>query len=353
MNTQHEHFDCARLNAIAITEVARRLGAKVKRAGRQHTTLCPWHDDHKPSLSLVEATNANYCHCFSCGRGGDVVSYVMAREHWSFQEACRWLSGEFGISTTQRQASSHHTSAMHPPQPQQPSQQPPPEYAYIPMPMLSKMASSESSLCRCLKLMFPPEAVDHLAEEYRLGTYALGKDEDYTVFPNIDHQGRVCNLKVQHYDTSPSSPRFAHSDKATCWLGAIWVREGRLPEGSLFRSDCLFGEHLLARYPAQPVALVESPKNALYGALAFPRWLWVATGNKHQLKRDVLAPLQGRDVAVIPDRDAIELWTKQVASMSDLANFAVSDFCNRAAGSSQPKFDIADYLQEQRLPRPF
>jgi len=33
--------------------------------------------------------------------------------------------------------------------------------------------------------------------------------------------------------------------------------------------------------------------------------------------------------------------------MSDLANFTVSDFCQRMAPEGQPKFDIADYLQQQ------
>lgn len=57
-------------------------------AGVNHFTLCPWHDDHHPSLSLVEGTGKNYCHCFSCGKGGDVIAYAMQRGQWTFQEAC-------------------------------------------------------------------------------------------------------------------------------------------------------------------------------------------------------------------------------------------------------------------------
>ena len=40
-------------------------------------------------------------------------------------------------------------------------------------------------------------------------------------------------------------------------------------------------------------------------------------------------------------------WTFVVSTMSDLANFTVSDFCQRMAPEGQPKFDIADYLQQQ------
>ena len=95
------------------------------------------------------------------------------------------------------------------------------------------------------------------------------------------------------------------------------------------------------------MALVESPKNALFGALAFPHLVWVAAGNKGMLKRGVLQPLQGRDVMVIPDCDAVGEWTVAISKMADLANFIVSDFCQRHAPEGQPKFDIADYLCQQ------
>jgi hypothetical protein len=111
----------------------------------------------------------------------------------------------------------------------------------------------------------------------------------------------------------------------------------------------LFGEHLLARYPDSLVALVESPKNAVYGALAFQQLTWIATGNKSMLKREVLQPLRNRDVIVIPDCDAVDEWTKAIIGMKDLANFTVSDICRREAPAGQTKFDIADYLQNQRM----
>ena len=345
MNSQHERYDTDRIRAISILEVARRLGDSVRRAGVSHVTLCPWHEDHHPSLSLVEGTDKNYCHCFSCGGGGDVISYTMQHEGWTFQEACKWLSNEFCISTTQV------GGPVPCPKPRPAVKPVEPVYTYIPMSMVDELVSSENSLCRCLMRMFQPEAVEWLVEEYRLGCYSMNRLDDYIVFPNIDRQGRVCNLKVQHYDTDQASPRFCHNDDKTFWLGAVWAKEGRLPKDACFRSACMFGEHLLPRYPESIVVLVESPKNALFGALAFQQMTWVATGNKGMLKREVLQPLQGRDVIVIPDCDAVDEWTETIGAMADLANFTVSDFCRRMAPEEQPKFDIADYLQ-QRLFRP-
>ena len=347
MSTNSEHFDVSRINAIPITGVAQRLGYELKRAGSVYKCLCPWHEDRHPSLTLYERTDENRCHCFSCGQGGSVIDLVMQHNRWDFQQACRWLSDEYCIPTGR----SHWPSALHRPKPvPKPPQQ---EFTYIPQEMLEELISSESSLCQCLVRMFQPEAVECLAEEYQLGCYSMNGQDDYTVFPSIDVQGRICNLKLQHYDTDPLSPRYGHSDGSCFWLGSMWTKEGRFPAGSVFRSDCLFGCHLVPRYPAQKVALVESPKNALFGALQMPQYLWVATGNKGSLKREVLLPLQGRDVIVIPDCDAVDEWSKTIGTMADIANFTVSDFCRRKAPADQPKFDIADYIAQQRQASPF
>ncbi len=114
-----------------------------------------------------------------------------------------------------------------------------------------------------------------------------------------------------------------------------------------FNNNCLFGEHLLRRYPHSVVALVESPKNALVGAAVQPRYVWVATGNKGMLKRSVLEVLQGRQVMVFPDRDAISEWKAALHSMRDIATFSVSDFSETFAMEGDTKFDIADYVVAQ------
>lgn len=344
MNSQKEHFDLDRLKAISIVEVARRLGDSLKREGVIEKTTCPWHKDTRPSLALYHRTDENHCYCFSCRNGGSVIDFVMQHENWSFQETCEWLSREFGIST---QPVSYYLPRPKPKKPVKPVE---PAYTYIPAEIVDKMVSAENSLCRCLMQFFRPEAVEWVTEEYRIGCYSRFGHDDYTVFPSIDIDGRIYNLKAQHYCMDIASPRFAHSDEGSClWLGKILSEEGVLPKDALFRPSCLFGEHLLGRYPDSMVALVESPKNALFGALSFPTLIWVATGNKGMLKREVLKPLLHRDVIVIPDRDAIKEWSESIGQMADLANFQISDFCERAAPENEKKFDIADFLVQKLL----
>ncbi len=340
MNKENKKYDTCRINSIPIVSVARRLG-QVSRAGSIYKTRCPWHEDTHPSLALYENTKENHCHCFACGKGGNVINFVKQQQGWDFKEACQWLSSEYGIPTLQ-----HGRPAPLPkPKPVSVVKPVEPEYTYIPSEILESMISTENSLCRCLIGYFPPEAVEWVTEEYCIGVYGIKDKDDCTVFPSIDAQGRICNLKVQHYETDRKSPQFAHCDKDLCfWLGTILARQGLLPKNAKFKTACLFGEHLLPKWPSMKVALVESPKNAILGALSSPRLLWVATGNKGALKREVLRALKGRDVIVMPDADAVEEWTKLIKDMADIANFTVSDFCRRNAPEDQPKFDIADFI---------
>ena len=52
---------------------------------------------------------------------------------------------------------------------------------------------------------------------------------------------------------------------------------------------------------------------------------------------------------VIPDRDAIGEWKDAIDGMADLANFSLSDVCERLAPDDEPKFDIADFILQNLL----
>lgn len=76
-----------RLRDLPIEQVAERAGLHVER----HKSLCPFHDDHRPSLTFHARSNT--FRCFSCGARGGPIDLVMRRLEMSFPEACRWLDG--------------------------------------------------------------------------------------------------------------------------------------------------------------------------------------------------------------------------------------------------------------------
>lgn len=342
MSHSNPQFQLDRLKEIPFSAVVERYDT-VHRKGAQYVTCCPWHADHRPSLYLYERTGENHCHCFACGQGGSVIDYVMQHDNLSFQDACMALSRDFGIDLVE--GNMRHVP-MHRKKPQE---VPVKTITYIPLEIVERMQSMESSFCRALCQLFAAERVEWVAEQYRLGVYESWKYADNVVFPSIDRCGRVRNLKTQRYCPDIRSPQFLHADhKHILYLGKMLVEQGLLPKNSEFDNNCLFGEHLLTARPEDMVMLVESPKNAVLGALVAPQYVWVATGSKNALKRTV-GVLRGRRVMVYPDRDAISTWKQQLHEMRDIALFEVSDLCERCAPADEAKYDIADYIISNRL----
>ncbi len=64
--------------------------------GREFVGLCPFHDDHKPSMCVVPGKQI--FHCFSCGTGGDVFSFVQRFHGMEFREALEFLAQRAGIT---------------------------------------------------------------------------------------------------------------------------------------------------------------------------------------------------------------------------------------------------------------
>lgn len=58
---------------------------QLKKAGKNLFGLCPFHEERTPSFSVNE--QKQIFHCFSCGRGGNVFSFIMDLENLSFPEA--------------------------------------------------------------------------------------------------------------------------------------------------------------------------------------------------------------------------------------------------------------------------
>ena len=80
-----------------LVPIADVVGRKVRltRRGREHTGLCPFHNEKTPSFTVSE--DKGFYHCFGCGAHGDVISFVMQQEGLSFPEAVEQLAGEAGL----------------------------------------------------------------------------------------------------------------------------------------------------------------------------------------------------------------------------------------------------------------
>lgn len=77
---------------------------KLKKSGSSYVGLCPFHNEKSPSFS-VSGTRQLY-HCFGCGVGGNVITFVMEYENFTFLEAVKLLADRAGIELPQQESSS-------------------------------------------------------------------------------------------------------------------------------------------------------------------------------------------------------------------------------------------------------
>ena len=91
-----ERYELQKLRDLPIEGVAERLGLRVVR----HKCLCPFHNDHTPSMSFK--VNKNTFRCFVCGASGGTIDLVMKYLNKDFVEACRWLADEHGVILEER-----------------------------------------------------------------------------------------------------------------------------------------------------------------------------------------------------------------------------------------------------------
>ncbi|PAV29040.1 DNA primase [Virgibacillus profundi] len=68
---------------------------QLKKQGRNFFGLCPFHGEKTPSFSVTQ--EKQIFHCFGCGKGGNVVTFLMEMESFSFYEALKFLSERSGI----------------------------------------------------------------------------------------------------------------------------------------------------------------------------------------------------------------------------------------------------------------
>jgi DNA primase len=102
MSSDREVVDRVR----SASDIVRTVGEVVslRKAGRRHVGLCPFHAERTPSFSVDE--QKQLFHCFGCGAGGDVFKFMMMHEKIEFPEALSLLAEKNGIELPRRGAGS-------------------------------------------------------------------------------------------------------------------------------------------------------------------------------------------------------------------------------------------------------
>lgn len=88
------------LDAAQIVDVVSEF-VTLRKRGVNYLGLCPFHDDKTPSFYVSPAKGL--CKCFACGKGGNVVHFIMEHEQMTYPEALRWLAKKYNIEIKERE----------------------------------------------------------------------------------------------------------------------------------------------------------------------------------------------------------------------------------------------------------
>lgn len=270
---QHE---LQKLRELPIEGVAERLGLQVRR----HRCLCPFHDDHKPSLSFD--VRRNTYRCWSCGAHGGVIDLAIHMLSTTghigqnaFMDACRWLADEHNVILTEYK-----------PQPVPPKEHKPFDAAryekYFQNPWLSAEA---------YRFLNERQIHPTVVKFCRLNSYG-----DWLQIPYYDQQQRLIGIQRRYMGSDPQKPRFL------------------FPQGE----EChLYNQQVIPMLvPGEPLFFAEGPSDV---------WALLSAGRKTVgipsatlLKTSDLMPFAGRECHIYPDCD--EAGEKLYQQLLDAAN---------------------------------
>ena len=74
---------------------------KLQKKGSSYFGLCPFHNEKSPSFSVSPSKQMYYC--FGCGAGGNVLTFIMEYENYSFPEALKYLADRVGVELPQQE----------------------------------------------------------------------------------------------------------------------------------------------------------------------------------------------------------------------------------------------------------
>lgn len=264
----------ALLARVDLVEVVGRY-VKLKRAGKEFSGLCPFHDEHTPSFTVIPLKG--FVHCFGCGAHCDAIGFLMRHLGVDFREAVRQLDGN-ALAEPAARAQRERPAYV-------------PDVKWLPL------------------LPVPDDAPEVMA------------DAHWTVPVWNPKRGKASRLKLQRLDAyrnahgrllgyvARAEIKDRDTGKPKKWTPTItwcvspsgarqWCLQAFPEPRPLLGLDALFDK------PEAPVLIVEGEKCRAAGAGAWPQYAVVAwPGGSNGLGKVDWTPLVGRDVVLWPDAD--------------------------------------------------
>lgn len=276
-------FDTDALRERAdLVEIVRRY-VTLKRAGKEFTGLCPFHDETTPSFTVHPVKG--FVHCFGCGAHHDVFGFLQRITRSSFVEVCKMLDGQtFAASSPERRR----------------APDPLPEGQWVPLlPVPDDAPELLADHGWTIPIWNPKQGRTSRLQPTRIDAYrnARGALLGYVLRLDVRERG------------NPRMPTARRAGKPRKWTPQVTWCIG--PDG--MRQWCLQAfpeprpllglDDLFARRSA-PVLLVEGEPCRDAAAALLPQYVAMTwPGGSSGIGKVDWSPLQGRDVVLWPDAD--------------------------------------------------
>lgn len=332
------------LGAAKVADVLRDHGVELSRHGRQLLGLCPFHGDRRIG-SFVVNERGNYYKCFSCDAKGDAVTALRELDGLSYPDALRYLAAMYNIWIDDEPAPK---VVKH--EPRKPL--PPTTRLYWSIDSVKPYLhhTEDNNLLKWMLSLPMRDGHRHnllnMIELYCVGTSIQGPTKGWTVFPQIDMDMHIRDMKLMAYKED------GHRNKelrySFNWMHSMLEKAGKFNSEKYHVDHCLFGLHLAKVFPKAEVCLVESEKSAIIcSAFTNPNErIWMATGGKSGLNPSAIQPLidEQRYIVLYPDYDGYPEWTERADALQ-YPRLSVSQKVKQLhIAKDGDKADIADIM---------
>lgn len=184
-----------------------------RRHGNEITALCPFHDDHTPSLSINIKDGTWFCH--ACGEGGDAFSFYQKLHHVDFADAVKGIAQDFGLGGIDHQPKQEKMDK------------------FIQLEVVEELHQALLSNSRALRLLEEKRGLAlETVKRFKLGYKA---DRKRLAIPIFDSQGRCVNIRLYSLTQEPKMLSWAEGYGAARLYpveslehNPIWLMEGEL-----------------------------------------------------------------------------------------------------------------------------
>lgn len=192
----------------------------------------------------------------------------------------------------------------------------------------------ENKFVQFLLDRFKVQEVEDIISDYRIGTTSKTW-EGSTIFWQVDHTNKVRTGKIMVYE-----PTTGKREKKISY-----THTGLKTENEELR-QCLFGLHLINKYPDKKIGIVESEKTAIICSIYLKDYIWMATSGLSNLNENKLLPIKDKKIELFPDLNAYNKWKKKVDEFKFIKNVTVNNLLENAANEAEKEkgYDLADYF---------